>query len=168
MSVNNSFNGHNGIFISPSLGKLEFSAMVRHVADFVNEDVGRKYAVIVGTDSEQHNGSAEFVSVVAVHRIGCYGRYFWQRNNGVKTHTMRDRIYYETILSLDLAQNLIAELKNRIDPALFGLEIHCDVGENGPTKEMIREIVGMVKGNGFEPKIKPDSWGATKVADRHV
>jgi len=48
---------------------------------------------------------------------------------------------------------------------MHDLEIHTDIGQVGETKEMIKEIVGMVKGNGFEVKIKPESFGATSVAD---
>jgi len=156
------------LFISPTKGALKFSDLSGEVADFVNEDREKKYSVIVGTDSEQRNGTAEFVSVVVVHRIGCHGRYFWHKKKGIKTYNLRDRIYKEANYSLDLAQNLIGELKEKIEHPYYGFEIHVDIGENGPTKEMIKEVVGMIKGNGFEAKIKPESWGATKVADKHV
>jgi len=33
---------------------------------------------------------------------------------------------------------------------------------------MIKEVVGMVTGNGFTAKTKPDSYGASKVADKHT
>ena len=112
------------------------------MASFVNEDRQRKYSVIVGTDSEQRNGSADFVSVVVVHRIGCHGRYFWHKRSGIKTFSLRDRIYKEAEFSLDLAQNLIGELKEKIEHPHYGFEIHVDVGENGPTKEMIRKWWG--------------------------
>ena len=48
------------------------------------------------------------------------------------------------------------------------VEIHLDVGENGKTKELIRDIVGMITGTGFAARIKPDSFGASKVADKHT
>ena len=44
--------------------------------------------------------------------------------------------------------------------------IHADVGANGATKDMIKEIVGLIKGNGFEAKIKPEAYVASIVADR--
>ena len=44
--------------------------------------------------------------------------------------------------------------------------IHADVGENGATKDMIREVIGLIGGNGFEAKIKPEAFAATCVADR--
>jgi predicted RNase H-related nuclease YkuK (DUF458 family) len=41
------------------------------------------------------------------------------------------------------------------------------VGNNGETKRIVREVVGMVSGSGFSAVIKPDAYGATKVADKH-
>ena len=46
--------------------------------------------------------------------------------------------------------------------------IHIDVGVNGPTKDLIDGISGMVKGYGFVPVIKPYSYGAFVVADKHT
>jgi predicted RNase H-related nuclease YkuK (DUF458 family) len=33
---------------------------------------------------------------------------------------------------------------------------------------MIKEVVGMVNGSGFEAKTKPESWAASSVADKHA
>ena len=33
-------------------------------------------------------------------------------------------------------------------------------------KDMIKEVTGLIRGNGFEPKIKPESFVASTVADR--
>jgi len=44
--------------------------------------------------------------------------------------------------------------------------IHADVGENGLTKDMIKEVIGLIRGNGFEAKIKPEAFAASVVADR--
>ena len=46
--------------------------------------------------------------------------------------------------------------------------IHADVGEKGQTQEMIKEVTGIIRGNGFEPKIKPESFAASNVADRYT
>lgn len=155
-------------FFSPSKGTIKFENLSKEIADFINEDKFKKYSVIIGTDSEQKNGSAEFVSVIIVHRVGSFGRYFWHKYKDIKTYSLRDRLYKEALFSLDLAQKLILDLKRDIEKPHYGFEIHIDIGENGPSKEVIKEIVGMIKGNGFEAKIKPESWGATKVADKYV
>jgi predicted RNase H-related nuclease YkuK (DUF458 family) len=50
----------------------------------------------------------------------------------------------------------------------YKLEIHIDVGDVGPTREMIKEVVGMVTGNGFTAKTKPESFGAFSLADKNT
>ncbi len=35
------------------------------------------------------------------------------------------------------------------------------------TREMVKELTGLIRGNGFEPKIKPESFVASTVADRY-
>ena len=61
-----------------------------------------------------------------------------------------------------------SELRDKLDGHLYDFEIHLDIGQNGPTKDMIQEIVGMITGNGFKARIKPESYAANKVADRYV
>lgn len=54
MGIVENGNGHNfEYFISPSRGKRDFSDVVNDVVEFINEDENSKYAVVVGTDSEQ-------------------------------------------------------------------------------------------------------------------
>jgi predicted RNase H-related nuclease YkuK (DUF458 family) len=47
-------------------------------------------------------------------------------------------------------------------------EFHIDVGTKGKTKTLINEMVGMVRGSMFVPKIKPDSYCASSFADRYT
>ena len=61
----------------------------------------------------------------------------------------------------------ILELKKHELPK-FDFEIHIDVGENGPTQQLIQDVVSLVRANNFEAKTKPESYAATNVADRHV
>lgn len=168
-------NGYdNEYFISPSRGKRDFLDVISDVAEFVNEDSASKYSVVVGTDSDElaqangHTGLADFVSVITVHRVGKHGRYFWKHIPNVKTFDRHDRVLKEAYYSLELAQRVVVQLRERLNECLYDFEIHLDIGHNGPTKSMIQEIVGMITGNGFTARIKPDSYAANKVADRHV
>jgi predicted RNase H-related nuclease YkuK (DUF458 family) len=76
-------------------------------------------------------------------------------------------MYQEAILSLQSAESVF-ELLRQNGIAKYDIEIHVDIGRVGETREMINEIVGMVRGNGYDVKIKPDAFGASKVADRHT
>ncbi len=71
-------------------------------------------------------------------------------------------------MSLAAAQELVPLLREKISPGKYDFEIHIDVGPLGPTRDMIQEVTGMVVGNGFTAKTKPDSWGASHVADKHT
>lgn len=159
----------NDTLFNSSFGlKLGVGEVVREIARFIEAEPKFRYKVIIGTDSEQlADKRADFVTAVLVHRVGNGGRYFWRRAEFGKFHTLRDRIIQEVLLSLDVAKEVLLEL--RLSGAEnWDFEIHADVGENGPTKVLIQEVVGMIRASNFEAKTKPESYAATKVADRHV
>ncbi len=162
----------NGFFISPSAGKLTIKRMVSELAGFIDEEPGNFYRLVIGTDSKSHRDKKgkrlDIITAVVIHRKGKGGRYFWQRNKKNKVNSLRDKIYTETLYSLDLAEILLPQLQKRLNGEPYELEIHIDVGQNGSTREMIKEVVGMVNGNGFTAKTKPESYGAFVVADKHT
>ena len=150
--------------------QLTIHDVVAEIRAFMAAAPARHYKVTIGTDSELlASKKADFVTAIVVHRIGNGGRYFWQRFTLGTFHTLRDRIIREVLTSIDVAKAMIAELA-AIEDELpeFEFEIHADVGENGPTKQMIQEVVGMIRANNFAVQTKPNSYAATNVADRHV
>jgi len=153
-----------------SLGiRLTADQVVQTIFDFIKADPKRQYKVIIGSDSEKtSDNTADFVSAIVVHRVGNGGRYFWRRiESKRKYYTLRDRITDEVLMSLDIAKTLLQTMKKFSMPK-FDFEIHVDVGENGATKTIIQELVSMIRANHFEAKTKPESYAASKVADRHV
>lgn len=133
-----------------------------------------RYEIVVGSDSQAAlSGEAYFVSTVVIRRIGNGGIHFWMRHQE-KFYNLQDRIWKEAMLSITLAQELKSIFKEQIGEELFWagkLDIQCihiDVGQEGPTKDFIDSVCGMVKGFGFEPVIKPYAYGAFVVADRHT
>jgi len=156
-------------FLNSPLGiKLSVAEVVGTIVDFMRAELSRQYKITIGTDSDLLAGHrADFVTAVVVHRVGNGGRYFWRRVEVKSMHTLRDRIIEEVLLSLDIAKDVLSELKKFPLPH-FDFEIHVDIGENGPTKSMIQEVVGMIRAHNFEAKTKPESYAASNVADRHV
>jgi len=138
------------------------------VLSFMQVDPERQYAITIGTDSELYDKtSADFVTAIVVHRVGNGARYFWRRIKIKNLHTMRDRILQEVMISLETAKMILSKLE-KLDTPAFSFEIHVDVGENGESRKMIQELVGMIRANDFEAKTKPESYAASSVADRHV
>jgi len=159
--MNSFFHGSHG-------SKLDISQVIEEISYFMAEDANRHYKIIIGSDSDGHNEEmVDFVTAVVVYRVGNGGRYFWRRVELPKLHTLRDRIIQEVLLSIETAKELLLILKTFKVPS-FDFEIHVDVGENGETKSMMQEVIGMVRAYNFEARTKPESYAATKVADRHV
>ena len=162
----------NGIFHSPTIGELSASGVISEISKFVNEESEKFYRVVIGSDSQSKRvgsrAEIDFVTAVVVHREGRGARYFWKKEKQIKSPALRDKIYTETLMSLSCAQEIVPMLRKEISPAKYDFEIHIDVGPLGPTRDMIKEVVGMVQGNGFKAKTKPDSWGASSVADKHT
>lgn len=161
-------------FFSPTKGKLSREETIAAIINFLQEEPEASYSLVIGTDSQEHkiNGESEidFVTAVVAHRRGYGGRYFWQKIKKYKIHNLRQKIYTETLLSLEMAQVLVPQVKEKLNGQVskYDLEIHIDVGEKGETREMIKEVVGMVVGNGFCAKTKPEAYGASAVADKHT
>jgi predicted RNase H-related nuclease YkuK (DUF458 family) len=160
------------VFTSPTLGYLSFNEVVSTIINFMDESPKNKYKIIVGSDSQLKNKTADFVSVIAVHKVGKGGKYFWKRRNLVKKTDLRSRIYQEAIDSMNIAEHLINTLKTQLNHGKhlfkYNIEIHVDIGNGGPTREMINEIVGMIRGSGFDVKTKPEAYGAYVIADKYT
>lgn len=158
----------NSAFFNILGNSLDLEEVVLSVHNFVKLAPERKYKIIVGTDSAAKD-EVSFITAITVWRVGNGGIHFWTRSEKTKCANLRDRIYREAIHSITLAQELRGRLKEKLgDEFFWDDQVHIDVGENGPTKDFIDSVVGMVKGFGFEAVIKPLSFGASCVADRHT
>ncbi|MFY9462781.1 MAG: ribonuclease H-like YkuK family protein, partial [Candidatus Sungiibacteriota bacterium] len=136
---------------------------------FVRREPARFYKIIIGTDS-QVTDEASLVTALTIWRVGNGAIHFWTRTEIKKFSSMRDRIWAEAIRSITLAQEMRGRLQLALGDEFFweGNEIHVDIGENGPTRELIDSVSGMIRGYNFTPVIKPYSFGASIVADRHT
>jgi predicted RNase H-related nuclease YkuK (DUF458 family) len=156
------------MFHSPTYGKIDFDKLKKIIKDFMAADKKSRYEIIVGTDSQKFDkDSFDFVSALIVHRVGFGGIYFWKREIIKKKMSLKERIYTEATLSLQTAETFIEFLKTN-GISRYNIQIHVDIGHNGETRAMIAEVVGMIRGSGYQIKIKPESYAASKVADRYT
>ncbi len=158
----------NGFFNSLTYGKCDLVALRRYVLAYLAVAPHYSYRLVIGTDSQVKNGHAtDFVMALIIHRVGAGGIYFWKRIVETKQYVLKQRIYQEAVYSLQTAEEVV-ELLKKDGITKYDLEIHVDIGHVGPTREMISEIVGMIRGSGYQVKTKPDSYAASKVADRYT
>lgn len=161
-----------GNFTSPTKGSLTLKEVINEISDFVDADPTKFYRVVIGSDSQakrvNSHSEIDFVTAIVVHRRASGAIYFWRKQKIIKKPILREKIYTETTMSLVTAQEFVPLLREKVSPAKYDFEIHIDVGPLGPTRDMINEVVGMVRGSGFTAKTKPESWGASSVADKHT
>ncbi|MBI2621681.1 MAG: ribonuclease H-like YkuK family protein [Candidatus Levybacteria bacterium] len=157
-------------------GVLTSEGVLEIIKNFLEEVPDGKYSLVIGTDSHEKNGSGlsskniSLVTAIIVHRRGFGGKYFWNKKHVSNIHSLREKIYAETMTSLDFAASFVPLLKKNLNghSPTYNLEIHIDVGEHGDSRDMIKEVVGLVTGNGFVAKTKPEAYGASYVADKHT
>lgn len=163
-------------FHNASLGTISLHEVITAIQKFLEEDPHATYRLLIGTDSHERTYTASgpkqiaAVTAVVIYRIGSGGRYFWQKRTIDGIFTLRDKIYAETLISLEFAHVFVPMVHSRLngDYPEYDLEIHVDVGERGASREVIKEVVGIVTGHGFIAKTKPESFAASHVADRYT
>lgn len=159
-------------FNNPSQGRMVFAQVVSEVVKFIKRSPNAQYRIMIGSDSHGQN-IVDLVSVVAIHRVGNGGRYFWTRTQALRVHSLQHKIYTEVENSLALASQFTAAFRRSIReervnfPETFAVEIHVDVGSSGETRDLVGAITGMVRSFGYPVYVKPQSVAASGFADRH-
>jgi len=166
----------NTVFRSLRKENMTFEEVCRDIIDFIKADTDSSYRISIGTDS-QVGSKTVFVSCIIIHRIGKGAIGFLHKHDIPRPVTnLREKIYLETCASLQLAYLFDEARMNRISTAVgpngrnngITFELHIDIGTKGPTKSLINEMVAMVKGLNFVPKIKPESYCASTFADKYT
>lgn len=171
--MNHFLKGH---FYNPTRGNLSIGGVRREILNYILEKPEKFYDIIVGCDSPSGE-DPHFPVAVVILRVGEGGRFFLKKikysSSKKKFYNWKQRVLEEVLLSCQLALFLKEDLEKKIKTLPNQLNyqfryIHADIGEAGQTKDMIREVVGLIRGNGFEPKIKPAAFAASTVADRYA
>lgn len=150
---------------SPTYGKVSYEKMIDIIKDFIKKSPESTYNISVGTDSQNFDYT-KVVVVIAIHRIGNGGIFFYDVKTVKKINNISQKLFYETSNSLDIAMKLSETLeREKID---FGISIHVDAGKKGQTSKLIPEIVGWIKACGFCCETKPNSYAASSIADRYT
>jgi predicted RNase H-related nuclease YkuK (DUF458 family) len=165
-----------GTFYNMSERFVSFDEVFERILRFVEQDPLGKYAMAIGTDSQGYQSYTKFTSAVLIHRTGkgawgCLRDYIVPR----RIQSLREKISLETSLSQEIAYYLTPQMIGYISDVLlpyvdkgadFTISIHLDIGTQGATKELIKEMVGRIQAMGIEAKIKPDSYVASCYANR--
>ena len=156
------------LFQNAKHDQITFNEVLDRIVSFINEDSSHEYRVSIGTDSMTYDES-NFVLAIVIHRVGNGGIYFYKKFIESAIRDLRTKLYTETQLSIDTTDLIVSELLEKDEDILdkINLSIHLDIGKNGPTKDLIKELEGWIKAVGYDYEIKPDSYAASVVADKY-
>jgi predicted RNase H-related nuclease YkuK (DUF458 family) len=146
---------------------------------FTNEEVLKKivtalndgqneHQIIVGTDSNANGRQYKFVTVLAIYKVGKGGDYYYLASHEPRAtfrggnHKMR--LFQEVAKSIEVA-DMIRDVSG-----ITVTEIHVDASPsdlNDFSSEFSDQLKGYVIASGYNVKIKPMSWVANCVADKH-
>lgn len=131
-------------------------------------DMENEYEIAVGVDSQIYGRYFTFVTVLCLWRKGHGGLYFFRTEGDDKAkiyhNNQKMRMFDEVAKALEFAQNI--ENNTNIKPI-----IHLDVspsGEKEYTSVFSDQLKGYVISSGYECEIKPYSYAAMCIADRHT
>lgn len=131
---------------------------------------GYRVKIIIGGDSQSFsgdNGTYEhaFAIAVALHIVGNGGIFFIRKFRKKHHMHLSEQLFTEVSESINEANQLKdSGLLDMVD----SVEIHCDAGNNGESRNYAAAIKGMIEAFGFKGYIKPEATIASKVADKYT
>lgn len=162
---------HN--FLRADRSEVTPAQMINIITEYILQDTMAPYEFTVGTDSQNFD-KTKIVEVIAVHRLGRGGIFFTYTEFIDKIDILNVKIVEETQRSLANAEGLVDELDlslmehdidiNDLD---IRFQIHCDIGTNGKTSMLIKEITNWVTSLGYTCCIKPESYAASGIANKY-
>lgn len=153
--------------------------LIEYIEDLFDEELrlGKTFKVCVGTDSQRHGKKYRFATVIVIATYedlgggvtvgrGCKvigANYFSDRYTKNK-EGVKERMLFEVSKSIEVAY----EISPLLDLYEIPLEVHADINPDikWESSKALSEAVGYVLGMGYDFKVKPSAWAATKSADR--
>lgn len=155
---------------SPTYGTVSMDEIASIIKEHVENGHG-EFNVMIGTDSQNFH-KTKMVMVIALHNVGHGGIFFYEVTNIRRITNVKEKLIYETTLSLQCAEQLMEAFVRLRDKTGFDYEkelnisIHVDAGYNGPSCQVIPEVVGWIKSCGYKAVVKPDSYAACSIANK--
>jgi uncharacterized protein len=145
---------------------------------FENElALGRTVKVAVGTDSQRKASGYKFATVIVIttHEdlgggvvVGrgamVIGANFFSDKYKKGKKGVKERMLFEVSKSVEVAYQ-ISPLLDLYD---IPLEVHADINPDikWESNKALSEAIGYILGMGYDFKVKPNAWAATKSADK--
>jgi hypothetical protein len=162
------------IFFNSTQKNMSLEDVEINILDFINKTPRGDFKIMVGTDSQLIGQQTCFATGVVIHRVGhgawcCINKHIEPR----RITSLREKIHMETVSTYEVICTLndlitlkTSEILLGSKDSTFKIEAHIDVGRNGATRTLIREMLGYFEGIGIPTQIKPYSFVASSYANR--
>ena len=158
--------------ISPTYGKCTDQELANIVIGYIKKNMktSEGFNIIIGTDS-QNFSDTKVVVVLVVQNVGKGGIFFYDITRVRRIDSIRQKLFFETNLSLQYANRFLHKIENEIMSNQLMCDkinfcIHIDAGRKGKTNALIPEITAWINACGYQCEIKPNSFAASSVADK--
>lgn len=157
--------------VSPTNGRVSMDDIASIIRQKVLDGHG-EFNVMIGTDSQNFD-QTKMVIVIALHNVGHGGIFFYEVSRVRRIENVKEKLFFETTLSLQCAGQLMEAFERLKETTGFDYEkslnfsIHVDAGYNGPSCQVIPEVVGWIRACGYNAVVKPESYAACSIANKY-
>lgn len=128
------------------------------------------YELLVGADSHLHGRSYRFITVVCLYQKGRGGFYYYTTSErgkkdfkGTYPVRVKAKLFHETELSIEVASEILE--KTHVKPIIH---LDASIPSAGEMTSLFSDqLRGYVVGSGFEAVLKPFSFCASGIANKH-
>jgi len=158
--------------------------LIEYLEKIFDEEManGHEIKVCIGTDSKRRGGGYQFATAIVIALSECvgkdkFGRDTYKGKGGILLGAayfdgtqvkgkagVKERMIKEVSKTIEVA----CEISPLLDLYDIKLEIHADINPDikFDSNKALNEAVGYMLGMGYDFKLKPDAWAASKGADR--
>lgn len=158
-----------GFWHLPESGKKYSEAEIfdEVLKSLLNKDY--EWEVAIGTDSQIRGRYFRFISVICLYRKGKGGFYYYKTTSVPRkffpVNNQKMRMFDEVGKSINLALELEKFLGGLAKPIIH---IDASIPKNGAfTSSFSEQLKGYVLASGYSCMLKPESYVANCIADRH-
>lgn len=152
-------------WFTPNKEHVFWQEIINNINYVVNQDI--QHMITVGADSQTYENLTVYIVVICiVSDCEPFKRnYYFSKIKEEKEYSLYNRIYKEAKLSIDIA-TAIKDLTS----SACNIDVHLDVSSpeaKAKTSKYAKGLMHLVNAFDFDVSIKPNSWAASSIADKH-
>ena len=151
----------DGTWTNGDMTNFSFKQVLNEVGK--NKDI---CSIYVGTDSNPSKVPLVIAATVAFIYPSNGGNYYWSRTTIGKNRSID--LYERLFCEVQVSCNIALKIKEKYPD--IDITVHLDINSDSKfaSGKYADQFMKLVKAFGFIPIIKPRSWAASSIADKHV